>query len=392
MKIEIDTEAYSAANIKVVGVGGAGGNAINRMITSNMKGVEFIAINTDKQALNINQSPVRIQIGAALTKGLGAGANPEIGRQAVEETQEKIANALIGSDMVFITAGMGGGTGTGGAPVIAELAKKAGALTVGIVTKPFTFEGARRHNVASNGIKALKEVVDTLIVIPNQRLLTLAERNMPFTETFKMADDILLKATKGISDIINVPGIVNVDFMDVRTVMSEMGDAIMGTGIATGENRGREAAEQAINSPLLENISIKGAHGVLLNITGGANMGLYDIDQAAMLIYEEVGDDANIIFGAVIDEHLTDEIRVTVIATGFNASMSQDLSDFEEENETIVDFVERSAGTLDIGQAVREAAKLAHGDNNQRIVVNGMVKNYDRNDLTTPTFLRRRAD
>ena len=392
MKIEIDTEAYSAANIKVVGVGGAGGNAINRMITSNLKGVEFIAINTDKQALSINQSPVRIQIGAALTKGLGAGANPEIGRQAVEETQEKIANALIGSDMVFITAGMGGGTGTGAAPVIAELAKEAGALTVGIVTKPFTFEGARRHNVASNGIKALKEVVDTLIVIPNQRLLTLAERNMPFTETFKMADDILLKATKGISDIINVPGIVNVDFMDVRTVMSEMGDAIMGTGIATGENRGREAAEQAINSPLLENISIKGAHGVLLNITGGANMGLYDIDQAAMLIYEEVGDDANIIFGAVIDEHLTDEIRVTVIATGFNASMSQDLSDFEEENETIVDFVERSAGTLDIGQAVREAAKLAHRDNNQRIVVNGMVKNYDRNDLTTPTFLRRRAD
>ena len=392
MKIEIDTEAYSAANIKVVGVGGAGGNAINRMITSNLKGVEFIAINTDKQALSINQSPIRIQIGAALTKGLGAGANPEIGRQAVEETQEKIANALIGSDMVFITAGMGGGTGTGGAPVIAELAKEAGALTVGIVTKPFTFEGARRHNVASNGIKALKEVVDTLIVIPNQRLLTLAERNMPFTETFKMADDILLKATKGISDIINVPGIVNVDFMDVRTVMSEMGDAIMGTGIATGENRGREAAEQAINSPLLENISIKGAHGVLLNITGGANMGLYDIDQAAMLIYEEVGDDANIIFGAVVDEHLTDEIRVTVIATGFNGSMSQDLSDFEEENETIVDFVERSAGTLDIGQAVREAAKLAHRDNNQRIVVNGMVKNYDRNDLTTPTFLRRRAD
>ncbi|HUT63115.1 MAG TPA: cell division protein FtsZ [Anaerolineae bacterium] len=392
MKIEIDTEAYSAANIKVVGVGGAGGNAINRMITSNLKGVEFIAINTDKQALNINQSPVRIQIGAALTKGLGAGANPEIGRQAVEETQEKIANALIGSDMVFITAGMGGGTGTGAAPVIAELAKEAGALTVGIVTKPFTFEGARRHNVASNGIKALKEVVDTLIVIPNQRLLTLAERNMPFTETFKMADDILLKATKGISDIINVPGIVNVDFMDVRTVMSEMGDAIMGTGIATGENRGREAAEQAINSPLLENISIKGAHGVLLNITGGANMGLYDIDQAAMLIYEEVGDDANIIFGAVIDELLTDEIRVTVIATGFNGSMSQDLSNFEEENETIVDFVERSAGTLDIGQAVREAAKLAHRDNNQRIVVNGMVKNYDRNDLTTPTFLRRRAD
>jgi len=221
---------------------------------------------------------------------------------------------------------------------------------------------------------------------------TNAERNMPFTETFKMADDILLKATKGISDIINVPGIVNVDFMDVRTVMSEMGDAIMGTGIATGENRGREAAEQAINSPLLENISIKGAHGVLLNITGGANMGLYDIDQAAMLIYEEVGDDANIIFGAVIDEHLTDEIRVTVIATGFNASMSQDLSDFEEENETIVDFVERSAGTLDIGQAVREAAKLAHRDNNQRIVVNGMVKTYDKNDLTTPTFLRRRAD
>jgi cell division protein FtsZ len=215
---------------------------------------------------------------------------------------------------------------------------------------------------------------------------------MPFTEAFKMADDILLKATKGISDIINVPGIVNVDFMDVRTVMSEMGDAIMGTGTAKGENRGREAAEQAINSPLLENVSIKGAHGVLLNITGGENLGLYDIDQAAMLIYDEVGDDANIIFGAVIDENLNDEIRVTVIATGFNGTHAEDSIFLEEENETIVDFVQRSAETLDIGKAVREAAKVAHRDNSQRIVVDGTVKTYDRHDLTTPTFLRRRAD
>ena len=393
MNIEIDLESYSAANIKVIGIGGAGGNAINRMITSNLKGVDFIAVNTDKQALNINQAPVRIQIGTTLTKGLGAGANPEVGRQAVEEARDKVSEAINGADMVFITAGMGGGTGTGASPIIAEMAKNNGSLTVGIVTKPFTFEGATRHKIASNGVSDLKDVVDTLIVVPNQRLLALADRNMPFTEAFKMADDILLQATKGISDIINVPGVVNVDFMDVRTIMSEMGDALMGTGASKGENRGREAAEQAINSPLLENVSIKGARGVLLNITGGKDLGLFDIDQAASMIHDAAGNDANIIFGAVIDEHLEEEIRVTVIATGFNASSSERyIEEEDDDNETIVDFVNRSADAINISKAVSEAAELASDDRRQRIVENGVIRTYDSCDLSTPTFLRRQAD
>ena len=392
MNIEIDLDSYSAANIKVVGIGGAGGNAINRMITSNLKGVDFIAVNTDKQALNINQAPIRIQVGASLTKGLGAGSNPEIGRQAVEEARDKIVDAFNDADMVFITAGMGGGTGTGAAPVIAEMAKNASALTVGIITKPFMFEGATRHNVASRGVRELKEFVDTLIVVQNQRLLALADRNMPFTEAFKMADDILFQATKGISDIINVSGVINVDFMDVRTIMSEMGDALMGTGSSKGENRGKEAAEQAINSPLLENVSIRGARGILFNITGGKDMGLYDIDQAATFINEEAGNDANIIFGAVIDEDMTDEVRVTVIATGFNCSSSEEFVEHIEENETIVDFAERSAGTLDIEKAVKVAAGITIEDHSQRIVSDGTIKIYDRGDLNTPTFLRRQAD
>jgi len=396
MNIEIDLDSYAAANIKVVGVGGAGGNAINRMITSSLKGVDFIALNTDKQALNINQAPTRIQIGQGLTKGLGAGANPEVGRQAVEEAREKIAEALAGADMVFITAGMGGGTGTGASPLVAEMAKEIGALTVGIVTKPFMFEGATRHRIASKGVETLKNVVDTLIVVPNQRLLALADRNMPFTEAFKMADDVLLQATKGISDIINVPGVVNVDFMDVRTIMSEMGDALMGTGAAKGENRGREAAEQAIKSPLLENISIKGARGVLLNISGGKDLGLYDIDQAASMIHEAAGDEANIIFGAVIDERLEGEIRVTVIATGFNAPASGNYSlgieVEEEENETIVDFIKRGERSMDIGKVVREAAGFGGEERKQRTVDSGIFSNMDCFDLSTPTFLRRSAD
>ena len=391
MNIEIDLDNYAAANIKVVGVGGAGGNAINRMITSKLKGVEFIAINTDKQALNINQAPVRIQIGSNLTRGLGAGANPEVGQKAVEESRDEIREVINGADMVFITAGMGGGTGTGAAPLVAEMARETGALTVGVVTKPFMFEGSTRHNIANRGVKALKDVVDTLIVVPNQRLLSLADRNMPFTEAFRMADDILLQATRGIADIINIPGIVNVDFMDVRTVMREMGDAIMGTGCGKGENRGREAAEQAINSPLLENTSIAGARGVLLNITGGPDMGLYDIDQAAMKVNEVAGNEANIIFGAVIDEKLQDEIRVTVIATGFN-SVTEEQVAHEESRETIVDFVERSNSTFDVNQAVRQAAGIVSCDRNQRVVKNGQIKTFDQGDLDYPTFLRRQAD
>ncbi|MHB9029160.1 MAG: cell division protein FtsZ [Candidatus Latescibacterota bacterium] len=393
MKIDIDLDMYATANIKVVGVGGAGGNAVNRMISANLKGVDFIAVNTDKQALNINQAPGKIQIGGNLTRGLGAGGNPEVGRQAVEESREKITEALTGADMIFITAGMGGGTGTGAAPLIAQMAREMGILTVGVVTKPFLFEGGNRQNTAAKGLKALKDVVDTLIVVPNQKLLSIADRNMPFTEAFKMADDVLLKATKGISDIINVPGIVNVDFMDVRSVMCMMGDAIMGTGISTGECRGREAAEQAINSPLLENISIQGAKGVLINITGGPNMCLYDIDQAATLIHEEAGEDANIIFGAVMDETITDEVRVTVIATGFNASPLQKAITDYQSSSSLVDFVER-AEPMRVEKVAREVNGFGFEETEQRIIeapTRDLTKS-NRTNLHFPTFLRRQAD
>ena len=386
MNIEIDLESYSNAKIKVIGIGGAGGNAVNRMISSNLKGVDFVAVNTDKQALSINKASTKIQIGENLTKGLGAGGNPEIGRQASEESREKLMNVIEGSDMVFITAGMGGGTGTGGAPVIAEMAREASALTVGIITKPFEFEGSGRQKNASKGIEELKDNVDTLIVVPNQKLLTIAEKSMPFIEAFKMADDVLLQATKGISDIINVPGIVNVDFMDVRTIMSEMGDAIMGTGSATGENRGREAAEQAINSPLLENVSINGSQGVLINITGGTNMTLYDIGEASSLIQEEAGENANIIFGAVVDESLKDEIRVTVIATGFNQSSARKFR--ETETESIVEFED----SVNIDKLIREAAEEYDGEKKPHFIMDGKVQNVNKSDLDTPTFLRRQAD
>jgi len=386
MKIEFDSDSYSAANIKVIGVGGAGGNAINRMISANLKGVEFIAVNTDKQALSINQASTKIQIGENLTKGLGAGGDPEIGRQATEESGDKLFDVIAPSDMIFITAGMGGGTGTGAAPVIAEMAKEANALVVGIVTKPFLFEGTNRQKIALKGIECLKEHLDTMIAVPNQRLLAIAEKNMPFTEAFKMADDILLQATKGISDIINIPGVVNVDFMDVRTIMKEMGDAIMGTGIATGENRGREAAEHAINSPLLENVSISGARGVLININGGKNMTLYDIDQASTLIKEEAGDVANIIFGAVIDESITDEIRVTVIATGFNASSLEIIR--EAADDKIVDFKD----SVDVEKLIKEAAEEHDEDNKTRVVMNGKVHKFGRDDYHTPAYIRKKGE
>jgi len=386
MNIEIDLESYSSAKIKVIGVGGAGGNAINRMISSNLKGVDFIAVNTDKQALSINKASTKIQIGENLTKGLGAGGNPEIGRQASEESREMLLNVIDGADMIFITAGMGGGTGTGGAPTIAEMAREAGALTVGIITKPFAFEGISRQKNASKGIEELKDNVDTLIVVPNQKLLTIAEKSMPFIEAFKMADDVLLQATKGISDIINVPGIVNVDFMDVRTIMSEMGDAIMGTGSAAGENRGREAAEKAINSPLLENVSINGSQGVLINITGGSNMSLYDIGEASSLIQEEAGENANIIFGAVVDESLKDEVRVTVIATGFNPSSSRKVR--EPETENIVEFED----SVNIEKLIREASEEYVEEKKPQFIMNGNVQNINKTDLDTPTFIRRQAD
>ncbi len=398
MKIEFDIDSYSSANIKVIGVGGAGGNAINRMISAKLKGVEFIAVNTDKQALSINQASTKIQIGENLTKGLGAGGDPEIGRRAVEESRDMLFDALDKTDMIFIAAGMGGGTGTGAAPIIAEMAKEINALVVGIVTKPFLFEGTNRQKTALKGIECLKESLDTIIVVPNQKLLSIAEKNMPFIEAFKLADDVLLQATRGISDIINVPGIVNVDFMDIRTIMKEMGDALMGTGVATGENKGKEAAEHAINSPLLENVSIKGARGILININGGKNMTLYDIDQASTLIKEEAGGDANIIFGAVIDESLGDEIRVTVIATGFNVSSSKNM--VEAEDDKIVDFRD----SVDISKLIKEAAEEYEEDKKTRVVMDGKVQKFGRDsyhipnysnkkgEMDVPTFLRRQAD
>lgn len=308
------------ANIKVIGVGGGGNNAVNRMISAGVKGVEFIAVNCDAQALLLSKAPTRIQIGEKLTKGLGAGANPEIGEKAAEESRDQILDALKGADMVFVTAGMGGGTGTGAAPIVAECAREVGALTVGVVTKPFSFEGKRRMNQAENGIVNIKEKVDTLITIPNDRLLQVIDRRTSMLEAFRIADDVLRQGVQGISDLIAVPGLVNLDFADIKTVMSNAGSALMGIGMAKGDDGARAAAEAAIKSPLLE-ASIEGARGVLFNITGGAELSLFDVTEASNIITEAVDPEANIIFGAVIDENLKDEIRVTVIATGFNKEM-----------------------------------------------------------------------
>ncbi len=315
--MELDEGIDSQAKIKVIGVGGGGGNAVNTMIDARLQGVEFVAANTDRQALDANQAMDKIQLGVAITKGLGAGANPEIGRRAAEEDIKRIQEALEGADMVFVTAGMGGGTGTGGAPVIAKVAKEVGALTVGVVTKPFSFEGRRRARQAEEGIKELQDAVDTLITIPNDRLLTMAPR-LTMVEAFKKADEILLNAVKGISDLIVNPGFINVDFADVRTVMNERGRALMGIGRAEGDDRAKEAAKQAISSPLLEDISIEGATGILINVTAGPDLTLAEISDAANLIQEKADEDANIIFGSVIDAGLGGQVRITVIATGFS--------------------------------------------------------------------------
>jgi len=306
------------ARIKVIGVGGGGSNAVNRMIASKIAGVEFIAANTDQQSLSASHAPDRITLGAKLTKGLGCGADPEIGRQAALEDTEKIIEAIEGADMVFITAGLGGGTGTGGAPIVASLATELGALTVAVVTKPFTFEGRRRQQQAEEGVRELREQVDTLISIPNDRLLQTVERTTSLSEAFSKADDVLRQAVQGISDLMTVPGLINLDFADVRTIMRGMGDAVMGTGIAEGENRAEDAAKMAISSPLLEDASVDGAKGVIINITGGEDMSLLEVNDASSIIYEAADVDANIIFGAVIDPKMTGKMKITVIATGFN--------------------------------------------------------------------------
>jgi cell division protein FtsZ len=364
---EIVEQNSLTARIKVIGIGGGGGNAVNTMIGAKLGGCDFMVANTDAQSLEASQAPVRIQLGGMVTKGLGAGANPEIGRRAALEDQEMIREYLDGSDMIFITAGMGGGTGTGGAPVLARVAREVGALTVGVVTKPFVFEGKKRMRQAEEGIEELKASVDTLIVIPNQRLLSIAAKTTTMLEAFHKADDVLLQAVRGISDLIITPGLINLDFADVRTVMAEMGLALMGASSASGENRAIEAAQKAISSPLLEDISIQGARGVLINITGGPDLCLHEVNEAASMIQEEAHDDANIIFGAVIDESLTDEIRITVIATGFG--------EVREEKKLAPSPVQHVAN---VASAAPKSRKVVH--------LGTIV-----DDLDTPTWQRKKS-
>ncbi|ALC86140.1 cell division protein FtsZ [Bacillus sp. FJAT-22090] len=318
--LEFETNDDQLAIIKVIGVGGGGNNAVNRMIEHGVQGVDFIAVNTDAQALNMSKAEVRLQIGGKLTRGLGAGANPEVGKKAAEESKEQIEEALRGADMVFVTAGMGGGTGTGAAPVIAQIARDIGALTVGVVTRPFTFEGRKRSTQAIGGIGMMKEAVDTLIVIPNDRLLEIVDKNTPMLEAFREADNVLRQGVQGISDLIAVPGLINLDFADVKTIMSNKGAALMGIGISGGDNRAAEAAKKAISSPLLET-SIDGATGVLMNITGGSNLSLFEVQEAADIVASASDEEVNMIFGSVINDNLKDEIIVTVIATGFNEEL-----------------------------------------------------------------------
>jgi cell division protein FtsZ len=319
--LDFDTNIDQLATIKVIGVGGGGNNAVNRMIEHGVQGVDFIAVNTDAQALNLSKAEIKMQIGGKLTRGLGAGANPEVGKKAAEESKEQIEEALRGADMVFVTAGMGGGTGTGAAPVIAQIARDLGALTVGVVTRPFTFEGRKRSTQAAGGISAMKEAVDTLIVIPNDRLLEIVDKSTPMLEAFREADNVLRQGVQGISDLIATPGLINLDFADVKTIMANKGSALMGIGVAAGENRATEAAKKAISSPLLET-SLDGAQGVLMNITGGTNLSLYEVQEAADIVASASDQEVNMIFGSVINENLKDEIIVTVIATGFNEEIA----------------------------------------------------------------------
>jgi cell division protein FtsZ len=386
VKFKIEESYQFSAKIKVIGVGGGGGNAVNTMIAARIQGVEFIVANTDAQALKNNPAPVKIQLGSGLTRGLGAGANPEVGRQAALEDTSVIADALTGADMVFVTAGMGGGTGTGASPIIARIAKECGALTVGVVTKPFAFEGKRRMRHAKDGIEELREAVDTLITIPNERLLAIAGDDAPILNAFVMVDDVLRKAVKGISDLITTSGIINVDFADVRTVMSEKGMALMGTGVRSGQNRAVLAAQDAISSPLLDNLSIEGARGVLINITGSSSMKLSEVNDAATLIQEAAHEDANIIFGQVIDDSLEDAAAVTVIATGFGevkpeAPPLELIRVPKEQEEPEVD--------RDVPTFIRRRKEPTTAVRVTRVA--GSNVEYE-NEYDIPTFLRKQAD
>ncbi len=379
MFFELDSEVENYAKMKVVGVGGAGGNAINRMIDANLSGVEFVSINTDLQALENSKATHRIQIGGRITRGLGAGSNPVLGRKSIEEDRDLVAENLAGADMVFITSGMGGGTGTGAAPIVAEIAKQNGALTIAVITKPFDFEGKKRMSQAQAGIAELKERVDTLIAIPNQKLLSIVTQETRLTDAFKLADEVLLNATRGISDLISVPGLINLDFADVRTIMSEMGDAMMGVGVADGDNRAKEAAQRAISSPLLDGICITGARGLLVNITGGNELTLFEVNEAATAVTEAAGCDAHVIFGAVIDPELKDELRITVIATGFGEK--QERRNLESE-ENVGDLFSSKKLVLE-----------RHSRSSQQVFIqNGKVKSITPDDLEVPTFLRKQAE
>ncbi len=381
---ELSNEYHHSAKIKVIGVGGGGGNAVNTMIKQGMKGVDFIAANTDMQVLTRNKATYKIQLGAKLTKGLGAGANPDIGKEAALEDEAKIKDALTGADMIFLTAGMGGGTGTGASPVIAELAKSLGALVVAVVTKPFEFEGKKRISKAEKGIEELSQYVDTLIVIPNDRLFNISDNKTTVLEAYVKVDDVLVHAVRGISDIITIPGLVNVDFADVKTVMGEMGMAMMGTGKSGGEKRAKDAAQEAISNPLLEDISINGAKGVLINITGDASLTLNEVKEACELVKEQVDENANVIYGTVIDDNMGENLNVTVIATGFGERNTKDkypgkLSVIHNNGDRDIPAFKRTDKKIDEIDSVKSVKKV-------------MLTGYDEDELDIPTFLRKKAD
>lgn len=395
MSIEFEDNDLLEAKIKVIGVGGGGGNAVNNMIESNLMGVDFIVANTDSQALARSLAETRIQIGEAVTRGLGAGAKPEIGAEAALESKERIAESLSGADMVFITAGMGGGTGTGAAPVVAQVAKEMGILTVAVVTKPFNFEGRKRTKFAELGIEELRASVDTVITIPNQKLLAVVGKNTTMLDAFRQADDVLLQAVRGITDLITVPGLINVDFADVRTVMDEMGQAMMGASEAAGDARAMDAATAAISSPLLDDVSIHGAKGVLINITGGFNLTLQEVDEAATVVRDMAHDDANIVFGAVLDESMDDRVRVTVVATGIGLAEVENFPPKRETSSTPLVGQRKAAAAP---RAAEPAAQAHEADESaQRPARN--LKDLNRNleeisedAFDVPTFLRRQMD
>lgn len=401
MIFEFEETPIQNARMKVVGVGGAGGNAINRMIDEDLEGVEFISMNTDAQALKGSRAQVTLQIGKKLTRGLGAGARPEVGRQALAESEEDVRRALDGADLVFVTAGMGGGTGTGAAPMVAEIARDMGALTIGIVTKPFSFEGKKRERQAAQGLAELRRCVDTMIVVPNDRLLSVVPKGTSFRGALKKADEVLLHATQGISDLIRVIGEVNVDFADVRTIMASRGPALMGSGFGEGENRAQEAAQEAISSPLLDNVSIAGARGVLINITGGLDLAIDEVTQIASIIQEEAGDEAEIIFGAVHDPELEGKIRVTVIATGFDSAADEKVipGNFRrtrpQPQTAAVPVQEQVVAEVPLFQA---EARVAVGGGRMEEVLplnrfpERTVSRDQLMELDIPTFIRRQMD